>query len=283
MTKKQILKDCINHKPTDLSITNVHWKGIIYTALYGKMLMITGPTGAGKTFAINKLKNFFDGKTNEYQQFIKIPMGSSQDAKSTLIGNTHLDKDGTTFKQSAFIKAIQTENANILLDEINRGDIQGLNILMSILDPEMKFVRLDDDINTPDIPVADGVSIFATANIGREYTATNLIDKAHKGRFSTFKLSFLPIEDEIKIQKIKHPNVNENVILKLCKLADYTRNQYIDGNMTDYIQSKFITWALDKFDTDAFTIEEVIQLELLEQLTNPDDLQLIKQYQIAHE
>ena len=44
-----------------------------------------------------------------------------RDSRATLIGNVHFDKKkGTYFSESVFVKAIQTPNAVILLDELSR-------------------------------------------------------------------------------------------------------------------------------------------------------------------
>ena len=49
-------------------------------------------------------------------------LGSTQDPLFTLIGNTQFDtKKGTVFSPSPFVKAIQTPNTVIVLDEISRA------------------------------------------------------------------------------------------------------------------------------------------------------------------
>ena len=64
---------------------------------------------------------------------------SDSRTRATLIGNTHLDKEkGTYFSEALFVKAIQTENAVILLDELT-GPSDAWNIWMTVLDPRSEI------------------------------------------------------------------------------------------------------------------------------------------------
>ena len=106
-------------------------------------------------------------------------MGSTQDPRATLIGNVHFEKSkGTYFSESLFVKAIQTPNAVILLDELSRAHPDAWNILMTVLDQGQRYLRLDEQDGQATINVAEGVTFVATANIGNEYTSTRVMDKA---------------------------------------------------------------------------------------------------------
>ena len=134
--------------------------------------------------------------------------GSSQDARATLIGNTIFKKDtGTLFCKSSFIKAIETPNAIVVLDELSRGSHDFWNILFPVLDSTQRFLRLDESEDSQIIPVATGVSFIATANIGNEYTATRVMDKALLSRF--------PVIVEMKILTGKQ---EEELLSRLFRL-----------------------------------------------------------------
>ena len=121
-----------------------------------------------------------------------------EDPRSTLIGNTHFNKsDGTDFSESTFVKAIQTENAVILLDELSRAHPDAWNILMTVLDPGQRYLRLDEADGSPTINVAKGVCFIATANIGNEYTSTRVMDKALLDRFIVIEMDMLEKQDEV--------------------------------------------------------------------------------------
>ena len=153
-------------KPKDLVISELKWKYLIRSAVRGKNIMMTGPAGCGKTLAAKSLVNALD-RPNFY-----FNMGATQDPRATLIGNVHFDKSkGTYFSESLFVKAIQTPNAVILLDELTRAHPDAWNILMTVLDQGQRYLRLDEQDGQATINVAEGVCFVSTANIGNEYTA----------------------------------------------------------------------------------------------------------------
>ena len=96
-------------KPKGLMMSELKWKYLIRSAVRGKNMMMTGPAGCGKTMAAKSVVNSLDRPDFYFN------LGATQDPRSTLIGNTHFDKEkGTFFSKSLFVEAIQTENAVIL-------------------------------------------------------------------------------------------------------------------------------------------------------------------------
>ena len=170
----QLIQNAHKIKPSTLEMSDVKWKYLVRSAVRGKNIMMVGPAGCGKTQAAKDLPK----ATN--RPFFYFNLGATQDPRATLIGNTHFKDGQTTFDESAFVKAIQTENAVILLDELSRAHPEAWNIVMTVLDEGQRYLRLDEDINAPTIYVAPGVSFIATANIGTEYTSTRVLDRALK-------------------------------------------------------------------------------------------------------
>ena len=168
----ELIKNSANIKPNDLEMTDVKWKYLVRSAVRGKNIMMVGPAGCGKTQAAKALP------VATGHPFFYFNLGATQDPRATLIGNTHFKDGQTVFDSSAFVKAIQTENAVILLDELSRAHPEAWNILMTVLDEGQRYLRLDEDVNAPLIKVAKGVSFIATANIGTEYTSTRVLDRA---------------------------------------------------------------------------------------------------------
>ena len=116
-------------KPKGLMMTELKWKYLIRSAVRGKNIMMTGPAGCGKTMAAKSVVNSLDRPDYYFN------LGATQDPRGTLIGNTHFNtENGTYFSESLFVKAIQTPNAVILLDELSRAHPDAWNILMTVLD-----------------------------------------------------------------------------------------------------------------------------------------------------
>lgn len=213
-------------KPKDLIIPNQSWKLAAFSLLKGDNILFLGHSGCGKTFTAEKLAEAYS------RPIFKFNLGAMQDARASLIGNTHYKKDeGTYFVGSDFIKAITTPGAIVLLDEITRVSHDAENILMTVLDPNQRYLRLDESPETPTILVADGVSFFATANIGVEYTSTRLIDRATKDRFaSIIEVPLLTLTQEVKLLTMLYPDVNPKYIEAIAFVACHTREDLVKEN-----------------------------------------------------
>ena len=207
-------------KPKMLFMQSLKWKYLIRNILRGKNIMMTGPAGCGKTMAAKAAANSLEG----YNTFI-INLGATQDPRTTLIGNTQFDtKKGTVFNSSPFVKAIQTPNTVVVLDELTRAHPEAHNILMTVLDQGQRYLRLDEAADAPVIKVADGVSFIASANIGNEYTATKALDRAILDRFTVIEMDTLTHEEESQLLQMMYPSVDKSVIDHVAEITSMTRN-----------------------------------------------------------
>lgn len=248
----EFIKQSAGIKPADLIISDLKWKYLVRTALRGKNIMMTGPAGSGKTLAGKYL-----GQVLKRPEFY-FNLGATQDPRSTLIGNTHFAKDsGTYFSESLFVKAIQTENAIILLDELSRAHPEAWNILMTVLDSGQRYLRLDEADGAPTIKVANGVTFIATANIGNEYTATRVIDRAMLDRFSVIEMDQLNNEQEAQLLKLKFPNVADSMIRAIAEIADSTRIEARQAlpKLSTTISTR-VSIELTSLIVDGFTLAE---------------------------
>ena len=212
------IKESGELKPDILKMQAIKWKYLMRSAMRGKNILMTGPAGCGKTMAAKAVSEVLD-KPSFY-----FNLGATQDPRSTLIGNTHFNKkDGTFFSEALFVKAIQTENAIILLDELSRAHPDAHNILMTVLDEGQRYLRLDEADGSPTIKVAKGVTFIATANIGNEYTATRVMDRALIDRFTIVEMDVLDKEQEIDLLTYLYPNLNGNSIEAIGDIVGGTR------------------------------------------------------------
>ena len=233
--KDFIHNSSINLKPTELVMEPLKWKYLIRSAVRAKNIMMTGPSGCGKTMAAKALVNALDRPDFYFN------LGATQDPRATLIGNTHFDKNkGTFFAESAFVKAIKTPNAVILLDELSRAHPDAWNILMTVLDGGQRYLRLDEAEGSPIVKVAEGVTFIATANIGSEYTSTRVIDRAILDRFVTIEMNVLNDEQEFGLLKFMFPEVNEYDLKAIAEIAHHTRTQSMSdsGKVTAMVSTR---------------------------------------------
>ena len=208
-------------KPRMLFMSELKWKYLIRNIIRGKNIMMTGPAGCGKTMAAKAAANSIEGYTMEI-----FNLGSTQDPRATLIGNTQFDTNkGTVFNPSPFVKAIQTPNTVVVLDEISRAHPEAHNILMTVLDAGQRYLRLDEAADSPVVKVADGVSFIASANIGNEYTSTRQMDRAMIDRFTIIEMDTLTKDEESELLRMMYPSVDESVVNAVAEITSMTRSE----------------------------------------------------------
>ena len=251
-------------KPRNLMMSELKWKYLVRSGVRGKNIMMTGPAGCGKTMAAKSLVNSLDRPDYYFN------LGATQDPRSTLIGNTHFDsKKGTYFSESHFVKAIQTPNAVILLDELSRAHPDAWNILMTVLDYGQRYLRLDEANGTDTIKVAEGVTFVATANIGNEYTSTRVMDKALMDRFTIVEMDVLNEEDENTLLNYMFPSVDSLVLSNVAKIATLTRTESNSetARITSGISTR-TTVELCGLLFDGFSLEESAEVSIYPQYDN---------------
>jgi nitric oxide reductase NorQ protein len=181
-----------------------------------------------------------------------------------LIGNTHFSKeDGTYFSESLFVKAIQTENAVILLDELSRAHPEAWNILMTVLDLNQRYLRLDEKDGAPTIKVAPGVSFIATANVGNEYTSTRVMDRALMDRFITIEMDALDQDMEYKLLKMKYPAAHDASVRAVAEIASITRKELKASNpkLTSSISTRAAV-EIASLIYDGFSLAEAAEVAI---------------------
>ena len=229
------LKKCFSLKPNKLFMNETKWKYLVRSAVRGKNVMMTGNSGCGKTLASKTLAEVLD------RPFYYFNLGATQDPRSALIGNTHFKKEtGTVFSESSFIKAIRTPNSIILLDELSRAHPDAWNILMTPLDPLQRYVRLDESEDSEVVPVADGVTFVATANVGNEYTSTRVMDRALLDRLVTVEMDELDYEEEVQLLKLLYPDADVNMLGVIGEITTHTRKvvKSAEAKITDALSTR---------------------------------------------
>ena len=251
-------------KPKGLMMTELKWKYLIRSAVRGKNIMMTGPAGCGKTMAAKSVVNSLDRPDFYFN------LGATQDPRATLIGNVQFQEGtGTYLAEYLFVKAIQTPNAVILLDELSRAHPDAWNILMTVLDSGQRYLRLDEQKEQATISVADGVTFIATANIGNEFTSTRVMDKALMDRFTIVEMDVLSEDEEYELLNYMFPNVDSTTIGNVAKIASLTRTE--SSSDTARIPSGISTRTtveLCGLLYDGFSLQESAEVSIYPQYDN---------------
>jgi nitric oxide reductase NorQ protein len=256
--KDFIHKGSVSLKPTELVMEELKWKYLIRSAVRAKNIMMTGPSGCGKTMASKALVTALDRPDFYFN------LGATQDPRATLIGNTHFDKQkGTFFSESAFVTALKTPNAVILLDELSRAHPDAWNILMTVLDQGQRYLRLDEAEGSPIVNVAEGVTFIATANIGNEYTSTRVMDRAILDRFVTIEMDVLDDVKEFGLLKFMFPEVKEYDLKAIAEIAHHTRTQSMseNGKLTSMVSTR-ASVEMAGLIYDGFELNEAAEISI---------------------
>jgi MoxR-like ATPase len=124
---------------------------------------------------------------------------------------------------------------------------------------------LDEKLGAETVKVADGVSFMATANIGNDYTATRVMDKALLDRFTVkIEVDTLSAKEELKLVKIKVPDADHDIMNSVTDIAAKTREFAAQGKLSRAVSTRSVV-EMAELTVDGFSL-----LELAEMVIYPD-------------
>ncbi len=192
-------------------------------------IMLTGPSGVGKTELINYIAK------NLNLPLTILDMGTMTDPVMGLVG-THVIKvvDGKTtseFKKSRFSEVIQHPGI-VLLDEINRASLASSNLLFPCLDfrRELPMEYSFDDYSP--IKVHPDCVFVATANTGTSYTGTHKMDKALIDRFLILDVETLSEQALKKLADHQYPDLKGPNIDTIISTFNSINKEYVECKLS---------------------------------------------------
>lgn len=176
-------------------------------------LMLTGPQGCGKT-------DFAYYIAAKYDRPLFVANCPTIRENKDWFGFKDIADGRLIWHKADFVRACETENAVICLDELNRVHSSLHNALLPLLDHRRcTFVEELDEM----LEVADGVIFVATRNVGYTHTGTFGMDSAMEDRFGVaIDLDFLPAEIEMEVL-VNKTGIDDDLAAKLCELAEDVR------------------------------------------------------------
>ena len=211
---------------------------------HNRRVMIQGYHGTGKSTHIEQVAASLNWPS------IRVNL-DAHISRIDLVGRDAIVlKDGlqaTEFKEGILPWALQHPVA-LTFDEYDAGRPDVMFVIQRVLEFDGRLTLLDQNrVITPN----PHFRLFATTNtvgLGDTsglYHGTQAINQAQMDRWNIVSaLNYLPAETEQKIVKSKTPEVDDAVIADMVKVAELTRQGFMNGDISTVMSPRtVITWA----------------------------------------
>ena len=202
-------------------------------------VMLYGPHGCGKS----ELAQQFAARTN--RPFYETNAAFFREPRDFF--GTKGARSGSTFwKKSKIVRALETPDCVVLLDEINRvSNPTVLNSLFSLTD-ERRYANFEE---LGMVRVADGVTIWSTQSCGSVYTGTGATDRALLDRYAiNIEINYLTADKEAEML-VKRCGINAGLADQLVKVANLIRHKTIgvDASLHQSVSTRALIGIADLY------------------------------------
>ena len=223
----------------------------------GDNILLAGPTGTGKTFALHQVVQNIDS-------FLVTIEGKEGLTDLDFIGAILPQEDGSRrWIDGPLLRAMRQarlEPVLLFLDEVNRIPRVHLNILLGLMNPksgqacrqmgrdvddEGPFYIVEAPMTSESVACpAARLRIVAAGNFGRAYQVYDL-DPAVRRRFDTvIEFDYLEYRDELALVRREAPDLGARAAEALVKLAQETRRLLSNGEMPGCVDTaSLLNWA----------------------------------------
>ena len=223
----------------------------------GDNILLAGPTGSGKTFALHQVVKHMDS-------FLVTIEGKEGLTDLDFIGAILPQEDGTRkWIDGPLLRAMRQarlEPVLLFLDEVNRIPRPHLNILLGLMNPKSEqacqqmgmltvgkgpFYVVEAPMTSEIVTCpAANLRIVAAGNFGRAYQVYDL-DPAVRRRFDTvLEFDYLEYQEELTLVKREVSRLDPRSIEALVKLAQETRRLMSNGEIPGCIDTaSLLNWA----------------------------------------
>lgn len=201
-------------------------------------LMIAGPAGAGKTQSVAHAIDRLNAAHGTKIKLLKMDCATVTDPQKWF-GRREVDKDGTRYERSDFIKSTEAGDV-ILLDDITRLHPHLHNPVMAFLDGSNAVTLSDLNVTVHRNPQT---VYLATANIGVQFGGTHRMDWAMRERFPyTIERGWAPSAIEASILASR-TGCDLDGATNLVAIAAKTRAMYEGGDLRSPISTRTLIAA----------------------------------------
>lgn len=205
-------------------------------------VMVTGPTGCGKTFTIEQACAKFK------RPLVKFSV-TTEVNESTLFGDFRLVDGSMAWYDGPVITAMR-QGAVLLLDELPKADPDRIMAIQEILVGNPYMIKKTGELISP----APGFQVIATGNSrgngdqsGGMYLTDKFLDEAFKERFQiTLDAGYPTMHQEMKL--LIRYGCDKDFAKNLATWARELRQTYEDGSAPAFITTRRLIHIINNFE-----------------------------------